>query len=520
MATAEGVNKMQGYNRHIVSDFLTDRYPYMEDITGHLKTDEVTMAYGDRLFPRLVEQLKAPMMAPEKLCEALRTICDLCAHQENKCTAIDWDLVAAATNLLTHESIPVRRDAARAITSAAQVIGGRSKMPQGNTKMGSKKVHGLPGPTLQRLVKLLLGCDDEEVKMNVAEALGAVTVHRDGCQQVVDQGASKSVVQYLIATLPDVPATRALSMCLLFCLRTLAAVAIYAKFGLQDIVGVALLEKVIAFLGRVPPEGIPSEKSTETLRCSIRLLWHAGNDSAARKEMLGADGVRVVSLYLTHSDAGVREAAVCALSVLSLETWGKQEVLKHSKEALAQMLYSSEETVFVHKTCVQLTRAASELPAFRNAFARHTLRNIWLLEEVYGTTALAAVGPLLRAEEDVETRTQALHVMSHFMRQGSPAEGDTIRVPALCPLRKMHTPALFAFEECADIFHDLLALLPLAETPALQCLEALTDFARPREALKAILADGLASVDEARRHLIDKLLQKTSDALSSANTAA
>eukprot|EP00439_Symbiodinium_sp_Y106_P043657 s2352_g5.t1 len=79
--------------------------------------DDVSMAQGDRLFPRLVEQLTAPNMAPERLMEALRTVCDLCSHQESKTVAISSDVIAAATHLLLHDAVPVRRDACRVISS-------------------------------------------------------------------------------------------------------------------------------------------------------------------------------------------------------------------------------------------------------------------------------------------------------------------------------------------------------------------------------------------------------------------
>jgi hypothetical protein len=514
MGSTEKINKLQGYKRHIVSDFLHDRYPYLEDITSHLKKEDVSMASGDRLFPRLVAQLEDPTMTAEVLVEALRTICDLCSHQENKNVAISTEVVEAATNLLTHDSIPVRRDAARVITSTAQVIGGRVKMPIGNTEMPTRLAagHAVPGPTLQRLVKLLLGCDDELVKMNVAEAMCSTTIHRDGCQQVVELGASKGIAQYLIATLPDVPPTRPLSMCLLYLLRTLASVAMYAHGGLEDILGVGLLAKVIGFLARVPTDGIPSEKSTETVRQGIRLLWHSGNDARGRKEMLKADGIRVVSGYLKHEDAGVREAAVCAISVISLETAGKKEVLEHSKESLAAMLFA-DETPFVHQTSVQLARAASELPSFRYDFARHVLSSIWLLEEVYGTTALAAVCPLLRQCEPPETRTQAVHVMSHFLRKDPPSVGDTIRVPPVTPQYHIQHPCLFCYEECPDVFHDLVSLLTVAPEPAFECLDALTDYTKPREALAAILRDCLAIVGPVELPRIEVMLDKTTDRL-------
>merc|ERR1719498_2334472 len=294
------VNPLQGYKRHIVSESLKDRYPYLEDINGHLKHDDVSMAFGDRLFPRLVDQLKTPGMAPEKLTEALCVICDLCAHQENKVTAVASDVVAAATNLLMHDSVEVRREAARVIGSVAQMVGGRSCMPIGNANMPRKLTGAVaPGPTLPRLSKLLLQCDDEIVKKNVAEALWAMTVFRDGCQQVVDQGTVKAIAQYLCYTLPDMPPTTNLALCLLSLLRTLSAVTMYANNGMRDVLGVGLIGKVIVFLGQINGISVlrPAD-STETVRQALRFLWHVGNDPEGRKEMLKADGVRVITTYL------------------------------------------------------------------------------------------------------------------------------------------------------------------------------------------------------------------------------
>jgi hypothetical protein len=390
-------------------------------------------------------------------------------------------------------------------------------MPLGNQQMARKSVVGVsvPGPTLPRLAKLLLGCDDELVKMHVAEALCAVTVFRDGCQQVVDQGTVKTMAQYLCATLPDLPPSRPLALCLLHLLRTLAAVAMYARDGMRDVLGVGLIAKVTAFLDRVPESGRPIpqvllDDSVEIVRQVLRLLWHIGNDPQGRKEMLKADAVAAISRYLKYGDSKAREAAVCALNVISLETMGRKEVLGNSVEALAELLRSDEETPYLHETAVQLCRCASELPAFRFAFARHTIQSIWLLEKIFGTTALAAVSPLLDPKEDPEMRTQAAHVMEHFLRASPAARGDEIRVPPVSPLKHIDNPPMFAIEECVDILHNLLSLLPIARVPALGCLDALTDELKPREELRALLEDGRVVVSDAEMSDLEPLLDKGS----------
>lgn len=500
---------LQAYNRHIISEQLKDRHPYLEDIRGHLKVDEVSTAQGERLFPRLVELLSMPSIAAEKLVEALHTICDLCSHQESKTVAISSDVIAAATHLLMHDSVPVRRAAARVISSMALLIGGRSLLPIGSGPLGERLVEQ-SGPALPRLAKLLLSCDDELVKLHVAEAFQAITIFRDGCQQVVDQGSVLGITQYMCGTLPDLPSSRPLALCLLRLLQTMAAVTMYAKDGMRDIfsTGFGLIGKVVKFLGNVPIDkpmpGIDAELSTNIVRQALRLLWHCGNSAQGRIETLQAGGAKCITDFLSHNDAKVREAAVCALNVISLETQGKKDVLQHSLEAIARIIHSESETTYLHETCVQLCRCAAELPAFRFAFARHVLKSIWLLEKVFGTTSLAAISPLLSSKEAMETRIQAAVVAEHFLTSKEPLLGDDIRVPPVCPLINVELPPAFGFEECVDILQHLVELIE--QTPSAQaCLKALVRRERTRQELAKLLRSGLLVVPSNQRSFVEAL---------------
>jgi len=368
--------------------------------------------------------------------------------------------------------------------------------------------------TLPRLAKLLIGCQDAEVKMNVAKAMQAITIFRDGCQQVVDQGTVRSIAQYLCATLPDLPPNEPLALCLLYLLQTLAAVTMYAHDGMRDLFGVHLIERLVGFLERAPKDdclpGASVTDSVQAVREALRVLWHCGNDPRGRRETLQAEGVRVITGYLNTGDAKVREAAVCALNVVSLETKGKQDILAHSTEGLAQLLQNGEEeTTYLHETCVQLARCASELPAFRFALARRIVRSTWLLEKIYGTAALGAISPLLGPEEPLELRVQAVQVAAHFLV--TPSAGDVIRVPPVCPLDNIDNPAAYALEECVDILHNLVFLLDATRRPALHCLEALCKYKRPREELQDLISSGRIVVPEAALPEVNALLQMTTN---------
>ncbi|CAJ1366304.1 unnamed protein product [Effrenium voratum] len=226
----------------------------------------------------------------------------------------------------------------------------------------------------------------------------------------------------------------------------------------------------------------------------------ASSKSEARSER--------ITQFLSHDDAKVREAAICALNVISLETRGKKDVLEHSLEAIARIIHSESETTYLHETCVQLCRCASELPAFRFAFARHVLKSIWLLEKVYGTCALAAISTLLGPQEEMETRLQAASVAEHFLTS-SEHLGDDIRVPPVCPLSHVEQPPSFAFEECVDILQHLVELSPSSES-AQGCLKALCSRERPRQELAKLVRCQLLVVPESQQSLVQSLTAEAS----------
>eukprot|EP00913_Durusdinium_trenchii_P026152 g24534.t1 len=98
--------------------------------------------------------------------------------------------------------------------------------------------------------------------------------------------------------------------------------------------------------------GIDAELSTKIVRQALRLLWHCGNSTQGRVEAIQANGAACITQFLSHHDAKVREAAVCALNVISLETRGKKDVLEHSLEAIGRIIHSESETTYLHETCV------------------------------------------------------------------------------------------------------------------------------------------------------------------------
>lgn len=268
---------------------------------------------------------------------------------------------------------------------------------------------------------------------------------------------------------------------------------------MRHLCGIGLIARIVTFLHHIPENNVlpavTEADSTATVWQALSVLWHCGNDVRGRREMLDADAVRIITLYLNHKDAKVREATVCALNVISIETQGKKEVLSFSVNGLAQLLHSKNETTYLHETCVQLCRCASELPAFRFAFARHILSSTWLLEKIYGVASLSAVSPLLESVEAQAVRTEAAEVVLYFLSR-SPGCGDEIRVPPVAPMENLEDPATFCSEECTSIVCNLLEILEFSKETAFECLRALTKTEKVRAELCELLAANQLGIGE------------------------
>mmetsp|Transcript_36275 Transcript_36275/g.79199 ORF Transcript_36275/g.79199 Transcript_36275/m.79199 type:complete len:670 (-) Transcript_36275:84-2093(-) len=446
----EDVNALQSYNRHVVSHALQYTHPYLPERSEQLTSDNVSTAYGRRQFPRLIDQLIVTdtLTAPQ-IVDNLRTIVDEVSHQEKKSTAIAHGVVEASSDLLDYKDKLVQEEAARVIECCATLLEGRERLPTCGA--------------IPRLAGLLLSSVEEKVKASSAAAFRSITTGRDGCQQLVDQGAVKAVAKYLSSVLPELPQSETLGICLLDLLKALRSVAMYAKFGCRDLVGVGVLGRCVHFLAKLPPgvtiPVVSADISTETTVIALDVLWHTANDPLARHEQLDAKGVDTVTTFLSDPRDGVRAAATRVLSLLATDLQGRVRMTEISVQPLADALQKHCMTCPVnHKVLVQTARAAAEHPPFRLAFTEVVIRETWLLKEIFGLTSIQASFPLL-THENFPTANSALDCMSFFLKGGSDTPGDEIRVPPVAPLELLESPAEFAFENCVGLMDVLLGLL-------------------------------------------------------------
>jgi len=76
---------MQSYKKHIISEHLKDRMPYLElPFNDRYDNTEVYHAVFDRSIPKLIEILLMSNLDNFKYRDALITLNEMCAHQENK----------------------------------------------------------------------------------------------------------------------------------------------------------------------------------------------------------------------------------------------------------------------------------------------------------------------------------------------------------------------------------------------------------------------------------------------------
>lgn len=114
--------KIHGYKKHIVSEFLKDRHPYLEP-PFKLREDptEVFHAVFDRQIPKLVDILSYTDLPSQNYREAFMLLNEMSSHQENKDIMISFCMVQTSLNYMKHEDEEVRREATLLLGSLISV---------------------------------------------------------------------------------------------------------------------------------------------------------------------------------------------------------------------------------------------------------------------------------------------------------------------------------------------------------------------------------------------------------------
>ena len=115
-----------GYKKHIVSNFLSDRHPYLEKpFNERYDPTEVFHAVFDRAIPKLVEILTYEDLPAQNYKEALMLLNEQAGHQENKDQMISQKLVLLSLIYIKHSDKEVRRESLLLLGSLCSIQRGR-----------------------------------------------------------------------------------------------------------------------------------------------------------------------------------------------------------------------------------------------------------------------------------------------------------------------------------------------------------------------------------------------------------
>lgn len=103
--------KLHGFEKHIVSNFLKDRHPYLEGpFKDRYDPTKVFHAVFDRSIPKLVEILNYDDLDPLEYRQCFMLLNEMCSHQENKDEMISYQLVYTCLTFMRHIDSEVRRE--------------------------------------------------------------------------------------------------------------------------------------------------------------------------------------------------------------------------------------------------------------------------------------------------------------------------------------------------------------------------------------------------------------------------
>ncbi|GMH42144.1 hypothetical protein BSKO_10063 [Bryopsis sp. KO-2023] len=112
--------------RHVVSEFLKDLHPdYSPPTIKGVIPDEIAVAHGRRVIPKLVDALKLPELPDEGRAHCLRIFNALMPNQEMKAEAIALDVAPSLMKHMTSDTLEVVTLCCQAVETICKVLPGR-----------------------------------------------------------------------------------------------------------------------------------------------------------------------------------------------------------------------------------------------------------------------------------------------------------------------------------------------------------------------------------------------------------
>eukprot|EP00163_Fabomonas_tropica_P018826 TRINITY_DN33219_c0_g1_i1.p1 TRINITY_DN33219_c0_g1~~TRINITY_DN33219_c0_g1_i1.p1 ORF type:complete len:376 (-),score=58.54 TRINITY_DN33219_c0_g1_i1:224-1261(-) len=345
---------METHKLYQVSEFLTDRHPYLQEPFPHdIDPKEIALAFGWRVYPKLNEALEQPDLSVEQKRLTLVCLIAVLTSQEAKYRAIQDGVIEHVTELLRDEEGILR-------AMACEVLSKFTCLPQGKSEIVLSRAM----PALNDL----LSDEDFSAREWAALCFAGLSQSRDGVVMIVDSYSVMPLVDALndenIVVVEHV-------------LQALVNVT-RLDAGLCMALSADVLTPAIRLLG--VPELVPN------LVC---VICNLATHSQGKIDTVEAGAVEYLAEHLANSNADVRRVTASTMMHMAVCEIGKYDIDKFAAKELVQVAIDTNEDPRAVRNAKRAIRLAGEWPTAKAHFKELLSGHDAVYDEVFPNLPLA-----------------------------------------------------------------------------------------------------------------------------------
>lgn len=377
-ATDSRRTMIHGFKKHIISDFLQDRHPYLySPFNQRYDPKEVFHAVFDRSIPKLVEIVQMADLPAQSYKEAFMLLNEMASHQENKLTMIDAGLVAVCLSYMQHEDFEVRRDSTNLLGSLLSVRKGRERLDR-------CQIDPIFGPIL---LQDRLACREVFGWMLCRLCSG-----RDGVKSLIAKNQVKHVIDSFKKNSDDYEVEEA--MFLIYLLECMSCI-LQTDEGIEQIVSTSVMKRFKEILST---EDQPfGEYDTRIKFLCLHCTSLIAMNDEGKEESIDLKMIQRSNKYLLHADPEVANAATKVIMFSSVHLEGKQEATpKENDEVVVNLisLLKHENKDIVRNAEIAIMNIA-DLPRGFMIICRYLCSHLDHLDRIFGPMAIIPLYSLL-----------------------------------------------------------------------------------------------------------------------------
>ena len=370
--------KIHGFKKHVVSNFLQDRHPYLQPpFNQRYDPKEVYHAVFDRSIPKLVEILDMQDLPDQSYREAFMLLNEMSSHQENKIVMIDSGLVCTSISYMRHPDSEVRRESTNLLGSLLSLMRGRDQ---------------LAGVEIDQVFPDILMKDELKCREVCGWMLCRMCSGRDGVDILINTNQIQYIIKSFRANSESYDKKEA--MFLIYMLECMASILQTDK-GIENFVSTTAIKRFNEIL--IKEEHTYGEYENRIrylcLLCSSLIEMNdEGKEESIRHGM-----IETANRYLNHEDEHIANAATRVIMFASIDLKGKTKSVEPQGDVIIRNLIDLLE----HKNRDIVRNAEitlmniSDLPKGFMIICKYLSSHLTHLDKIFGPMAIIPLYGLL-----------------------------------------------------------------------------------------------------------------------------